>query len=332
MDEFAYCEPPATKNPRDLARTPGGSSGGSAAAVAADMGDFAVGSQTLQSTIVPAAYCGIVGFKPTYGRWAFDGIPLSRSIDTVGFFAPTIGALDEALSPVGQRNRADRPRRIGIPAAWGMRAHTDGWQRFARHARLVGSGDLELVRCEVPWNTDGSWWASAVGDLVRREMSDAHAAWFADYRHLYRPRTAAAIELGSAIDDQRLNQFRQAQRAMSDALDEQMAELDLDCYMCPSVCGVAPVGYDITGDSWMTCFWSFAGLPCLSLPIIDPDERRCLEPSSSSAAATTTTLSERSESRSRSSSHDRSRRSVRGGASILPRKNRPARDRHFGVL
>src|SRR5918996_4073545 len=77
MDEFAYCEPPPTKNPLDPRRTPGGSSGGSAAAVAAGICRLAVGSQTLQSIIVPATYCGVVGYKPTFERLTFDGIPLA---------------------------------------------------------------------------------------------------------------------------------------------------------------------------------------------------------------------------------------------------------------
>lgn len=274
MDEFAYCEPPATKNPLDPSRTPGGSSGGSAAAVAAGMCDFAVGSQTLQSTIVPAAYCGIIGFKPTYERWPFDGVPLSPSIDTVGFFARRVGTMDAAVSLVDSSRRSDAapPRRVGVPAPWGLRSHTDGWRRFVRHADLLHDAGSELVPCEVPWNTDGSWWAAVVGDLVRREMADVHAEWFADHADRYRPRTAAAIAAGSSVDDDRLQECRQAQAAMSIQLDQQMNELELDCYICPSVCDVAPVGYEITGDSWMTCFWSFAGLPCLSIPIFEPDE------------------------------------------------------------
>lgn len=96
MDEFAYCEPPPTRNPRDLSRTPGGPSGGSAAAVAAGMCPLAMGSQTLQSIIAPAAYCGVIGYKPTYQRFPFDGVPLSPSFDTIGLIADSMSLLSRA--------------------------------------------------------------------------------------------------------------------------------------------------------------------------------------------------------------------------------------------
>src|SRR5215212_3957574 len=91
MDEFAYVEPPATRNPHNLAHTPGGSSGGSAAAVAAGLCPLALGTQTSRSVIGPAAFCGIVGFKPTFGRIPTDGVvPLSPSFDTVGLLTQDV--------------------------------------------------------------------------------------------------------------------------------------------------------------------------------------------------------------------------------------------------
>jgi Asp-tRNA(Asn)/Glu-tRNA(Gln) amidotransferase A subunit family amidase len=95
MDEFAYCEPPLTRNPHNLAHTPGGSSSGSAAAVAAGLCRLALGTQTTRSVIGPAAFCGVVGFKPSFGRIATDGIvPMAPSFDTIGFFAQDLpGAL-----------------------------------------------------------------------------------------------------------------------------------------------------------------------------------------------------------------------------------------------
>jgi Asp-tRNA(Asn)/Glu-tRNA(Gln) amidotransferase A subunit family amidase len=276
LDEFAYSEPPPTRNPLDLSRTPGGSSGGSAAAVAAGMCDLAIGSQSLQSTIVPAAYCGIVGCKPSYGRWPFDGVPLSPSFDTVGFLASSVADLDRALAATADSwSPPDDPRltRIGIPTAWGRSAHREGWERFGGHVRrLRDRAAIELVRCDVPWNDDPVGWASAVGDLVNGEFARVQRDWFAAHPDRYRPRTAAAIERGQSVTDERLAECRTMQAAASAALHAQMDELDLDCYACPSVGGVAPVGYEITGDSWMTCFWSLAGLPCVSVPTTDEDE------------------------------------------------------------
>src|SRR5205085_3218841 len=89
--EFAYFEPGPTRNPHNLEHTPGGSSSGSAAAVAAGFCPLALGTQTIGSTIRPAAFCGIVGFKPTYGRISTDGlIKCAESLDTVGFFTQDV--------------------------------------------------------------------------------------------------------------------------------------------------------------------------------------------------------------------------------------------------
>ena len=84
---FAYFDPAPTRNPRHPGRTPGGSSSGSAAAVAAGMVPFALGSQTQGSVIRPAAYCGVVGYKPTFGKYSAEGVmPFAPTLDTVGIF------------------------------------------------------------------------------------------------------------------------------------------------------------------------------------------------------------------------------------------------------
>src|SRR5439155_9312976 len=85
---FAHTTPPPTHNPRNLAHTPGGSSSGSAAAVAAGMIPFALGTQTGGSVLRPASFCGVTGFKPTYGLFSLEGVlPYSHSLDTLGFFS-----------------------------------------------------------------------------------------------------------------------------------------------------------------------------------------------------------------------------------------------------
>src|SRR2546421_5330776 len=92
--EFAWIEPGTTRNPHNLGHTPGGSSSGSAAAVAAGFCPLALGTQTIGSTIRPAAFCGIVGFKPTYGRISTDGlIKCAESVDTVGFFTQDVAGV-----------------------------------------------------------------------------------------------------------------------------------------------------------------------------------------------------------------------------------------------
>jgi Asp-tRNA(Asn)/Glu-tRNA(Gln) amidotransferase A subunit family amidase len=278
MDEFAYCEPPPTKNPRDRRRTPGGSSGGSAAAVAAGICRLAVGSQTLQSIVVPAAFCGVVGYKPTFERLEFDGLSLAPSIDTVGFLAPSVADLHAGAFAVipGWHDPASSSRPVlGVPEMWGPLPHaTEGWVAHETHLRVLRGLGFELRPTRVPWDTpeDLREWGLRIGDLLHAEMALVHADWFDRFAHLYRPHTAEAIRLGRAISAERLRECREARLDLADLLHEGASRSGIDCWICPSAIGVAPVGYQDTGDASMTAPWSYAGFPALSLPVFDgPD-------------------------------------------------------------
>ena len=113
--EFAFSDPAVTRNPWDPARTPGGSSAGSAAAVAARMVPAALGSQTVGSVLRPAAFCGVVGFKPTYGRVSRRGVvPLAWSLDHVGIFARTVADAALVVSVLAGHDPAD-PGSAALP-------------------------------------------------------------------------------------------------------------------------------------------------------------------------------------------------------------------------
>ena len=276
MDEFAYCEPPPTKNPRDRRRTPGGSSGGSAVAVAAGICRLAVGSQTLQSIVVPAAYCGVVGYKPTFGRLEFDGLPLSASIDTVGFLASDVADVHSAASVVirdWHEPASSRQPVIGVPEPWWPQP-SGGWRAYQTHLDVLGDRGFELRPASVPWDTPEELrvWSMRVGDLLHVEMALAHAGWFDRFVHLYRPRTAAAIRARRGIAAERLRECRAAGPVLTELVMESASTAGIDCWVCPSASGVAPIGYEDTGDSWMTGLWSYAGLPSVSLPILDGPE------------------------------------------------------------
>lgn len=276
MDEFAYCEPPATKNPRDPRRTPGGSSGGSAAAVAAGMCPLAIGSQTLQSIIVPAAYCGVVGYKPTFGRIPFDGVPLAPSFDTVGLLAATVADVRLAARHLltDWREDADLPDPvIGRARRWGLsRLHQHGWDAFDRHVARLRAAAFKITDGRLPWHTDLDHWASVIFDLVHGELAETHADWFPRHRDLYRPRTRQAVERGLTVPTGRLAECR-ALRAEAIALTTQASDsAGADLWVCPSTGTVAPLGYDSTGDSWLTCFWSYLGWPAVTVPVFDGPE------------------------------------------------------------
>ena len=278
LDEFAYCEPPPTKNPRDPRRTPGGSSGGSAASVAAGICRLAVGSQTLQSVVIPAAYCGIVGFKLTYGRLPFDGIPLSPSMDSVGFLAPSAASLraDVASLVPGWRDPGPTGSPVlGVLEAWGdPEMVVVGWRAHRRHLETLRDRGVELRSTTVPWNDPEGIrdWGRRVGDLLHGEMALAHAPWFDRYADLYRPRTAKAVLAGRDIPPGRVLEGREARRDLAALLKESASASGIDGWICPATVGVAPIGYQETGDGTMTAFWSYAGFPSITVPVFDgPD-------------------------------------------------------------
>lgn len=275
MDEFAYCEPPPTKNPHDSRRTPGGSSGGSAAAVAAGICRFAVGSQTLQSVIVPAAYCGVVGYKATFERLTFDGIPLAPSIDTVGFLAPSVADVRlgvSAFMPGWDEPSSSSPPALGVLEPWGSPSLVaEGWRGHESHLEILRGHGFELRHTSVPWNDEDErrTWEKRVGDLLHAEMALAHAPWFDRFAHLYGHRTAEAVRWGRAITAERLQECRDARSILAGQLQERASSAGVDCWICPSAVGVAPVGYQDTGGSTMTGLWSYAGFPAISLPVFD---------------------------------------------------------------
>jgi Asp-tRNA(Asn)/Glu-tRNA(Gln) amidotransferase A subunit family amidase len=103
-------------------------------------------------------------------------------------------------------------------------------------------------------------------------MALVHADWFDRFAQLYRPRTVEAIRLGRTISAERLRECREARLDLADLLQDGASRGGIDCWICPSAVGVAPVGYEDTGDPSMTAAWSYAGFPALSLPVFDgPD-------------------------------------------------------------
>src|SRR5215212_8063480 len=271
MDEFAYGAPPATRNPHNLAHTPGGSSGGSAAAVAAGFCPLALGTQTSRSVIGPAAFCGVVGFKPSFGRIPVDGIvPLSQSFDTVGLLTQDVasvtlaaGALVPAWTPAVSTQRPI----LGIPEGrlltWTVE---EGRAAFdVQVARLVRAGfEVRPVPFFADAELDQMDHRSMT--LLHGEMARVHARWFDDYRTLYRPRTARAVLRGRGIAEDELIEARAYQPRFRAQVSALMDRHGIDLWITPASAGPAPVGLEVTGWGGMTTAWSYAGLPCVTVP------------------------------------------------------------------
>jgi len=264
--EFATSTPPATRNPRNPAHTPGGSSSGSAAAVAAGYCALALGTQTVGSVIRPAAFCGITGFKPTYGRIPIAGVvPYSVSVDTVGLFAPTVADI-RLVAPVVMDNWApttvaERKPVLGVPdGAYLRQASAADLTAFARQLAHLEAAGYEVRRI------------SALNDIaaINRtqtrmnagELARVHAQWFAQYEDRYRPETAAIIRIGQDVSDAEIAAGRASRDDVRAELEALMGERGIDLWVCPP----APEGIASTGDPIMNLPWSHAGMPALSVP------------------------------------------------------------------
>ncbi|WP_137043638.1 amidase [Pseudolabrys sp. FHR47] len=280
--ELAYFSPGPTRNPHDLTRTPGGSSSGSAAAVAAAMVPLAVGSQTNGSMIRPASFCGVYGVKPTHGLISRHGaLELSRSLDHVGVFARSLAdaaLILEVLAGYDPNDPDTKP--VAAPDFLGL---------VAEEPPLPPR--LAFVRTPVWDKADAQAHAAfeelvaALGDrIVEVALPDAYAvAWddqrvimAADMAHNFDP----LLKRGGDVLSQQMRDLLADGRAVPAVryLDAQrnargyaaglMKVFDeYDAILTPATPGVAPVG-EATGSPVFNSLWSLTGLPALTLPLL----------------------------------------------------------------
>ena len=267
--EFAHFAPGPTRNPRSLDHTPGGSSSGSAAAVAAGFCDLALGTQTIGSIVRPAAFCGVVGLKPTYRRISMRGvIPLAPSLDHAGCFAPDIQTATRAArvlygtwtDPQGLRAPV-----LGIPEGPYLEQlpqDTREWFDAACLA-LAGAGyDIRRVRVMADYAEVRSRHAI----VHAAEAARVHASWFARYEPLYGQRIAELIRHGQRVTEEQLSTALEGIPPFRHAIDAAMTDAGIDAWICPSTLGPAPRGLESTGDPVMNLPWTQAGLPAVGIP------------------------------------------------------------------
>ncbi len=267
--EFAYFAPGPTRNPRRLGHTPGGSSSGSAAAVAAGFCPLALGTQTIGSISRPAAFCGVVGFKPSYGRVPRDGVvDFAPSVDHVGFFTQDMRGMGMAarICLAGWRGDA-RPRlpTIAIPDGPYLEQASDGACGSFESAldRLAGFG-CAIVR--VPAFGDIAAINARHRVIAAAELARVHRRWYADYGGLYADKTRELIEKGLAIGDAELADARAGRAKLRSELEAALRGASADLWLSPAAVGTAPEGLESTGDPVMNLPWTHAGLPTLVLP------------------------------------------------------------------
>jgi Asp-tRNA(Asn)/Glu-tRNA(Gln) amidotransferase A subunit family amidase len=269
--ELATYAPGKTRNPHDASHTPGGSSSGSAAAVAAGMVPLAIGTQTNGSVIRPASFCGVVGFKPT-ATWiprmgvlqqspVFDQLGVfARSVDDAALLVQCIAGRD--LSHIGAPAPAASPR-FGF-------VRTPMWERMAPDAQAVFTEFVKtlgqaIAEAQLPAE------AAAVYDLHRTLMeADIARSFHAEYER-GRDRLSASlrgqIERGRAVASDAYQRALHRRDEIAQAFDDDVAG-PFDAIVTPAALGTAPRGLGSTGDPIMCTLWTFTGQPAVTLPLL----------------------------------------------------------------
>jgi Asp-tRNA(Asn)/Glu-tRNA(Gln) amidotransferase A subunit family amidase len=282
--EFAYFAPGKTRNPHNFAHTPGGSSSGSAAAVGAGMVPLAIGSQTNGSTIRPAAYCGVIGFKPTHGLISRHGaLALSRTLDHVGLFANSIddiALLAEQLLGYDPDDPDTRPRaripfvqvaakEAPLPPMFGL-IKTPYWDRVdgetvAGFSELIEhlGGQVEEVEL-FPSAADGWAWHHTI---MATEMAlNLDRAWQRG-NDQFSPELRQQLERGRAV---RALDYLAALRRIAPMYASflELFEQRYDAILTPAAPSAAPQGLGSTGDPVFCTLWTLCGMPAITLPLL----------------------------------------------------------------
>lgn len=271
--EYAYVTPGPTRNPRHLAHTPGGSSSGSAAAVAAGMVDLALGTQTGGSMIRPAAFCGVVGFKPTFGRVHRQGMHvLCDSLDTIGWFTRDVKqsqAVASVLLPGLAAHRPDRPPRvalltcsaIGDLSGAARRALNDCAATLREHGAHIDAPDVDAdlqALLAIHAQTMLAELARGLLPVVRGSQGQ-----------LLSPALRTAIDRGLAITHAEYAALQQRRARLGGEWLERFGGVDI--IITPSAPSEAPEGTRSTGSSLFNRVWSLLGWPALHLPTAHAD-------------------------------------------------------------
>lgn len=259
---FAYRTPAPTRNPHDLGHTPGGSSSGSAAAVAAGMVPVAVGEQTLGSVLRPASYCGVTGFKPTYGLLSMQGVlPLAKSLDTLGFFTPTATdmlALWEALGhPAGREEDISMAAPDPLPDVEPpmKAAFQDAVSTLQKAGVFIRFIDISGMLSQL---------FDAANTVMFYEGARFHEERFREYGSRLAD-LADLVQKGLQIP---AGQYDEAKRQIAENM-ARMAEFyrTTPVILTPAATGPAPVGLAYTGDARMNAPWTALGTPAVTIPI-----------------------------------------------------------------
>lgn len=284
--ELAFFGPGKTKNPKDPARTPGGSSSGSAAAVADFQAPLALGTQTAGSIIRPASYCGAVGFKPTFGFASRTGVlAQSAPLDTIGGYARSIEDIALLMDAISAYDLADRDMTCGpkpslvaalqTPVARAPRlafVKSPAWPQADAAARaafeaFAGSfrGRAEVVETPLPADFEGSLRLQQIvqfTDIARNygPIADANASRVSD-------KLKEIVAEGRSFSNADYAAARADREPLYNALRPIL--VNYDAILTPAAPGAALEGLGATGSPMFNALWTYLGMPCISLPLLN---------------------------------------------------------------
>jgi Asp-tRNA(Asn)/Glu-tRNA(Gln) amidotransferase A subunit family amidase len=260
---FAYRTPGPTRNPRNLEHTPGGSSSGSAAAVAAGMVPFTIGEQTRGSMIRPASYCGITGFKPTHDLLPMEGVlPLAKSQDTLGLYTHTAADMLALWKALGYPAGTDEQIEFGVadplPDVEPEMAHA-----FRESVALLRKAGVSIKSIDIAAILKK---VEMANDLITfYEGARVHEARLKEFGDRLDQPIAALVRDGLKIPAEKYNE---AVRTVSDGR-ARLAEFfkSTPVILTPAATGPAPLGLSTTGDPAMNAPWTALGTPAITIPM-----------------------------------------------------------------
>jgi Asp-tRNA(Asn)/Glu-tRNA(Gln) amidotransferase A subunit family amidase len=269
--EFAaHGRNPVTRNPHDFTRTPGGSSSGSAAAVADMMVPLTLGTQTGGSVIRPASFCGVFGFKPTYSTVNAEGAKLfSVTLDTIGWYARTLGDI-ALLADIYEVSSAELPAPAGMNFAY---YETPYWGRTTPEAQRAFHATLDKVRAAGASITElklGDAF-SAVNDLKERVMRGEGRVAFLHLHKMAPEKLSPGIRKRMGRTDDLLLRKALDDAALLRIAFDKAAE-PFDAVLTPAATGIAPEGLAYAGDPIFNGLWTLLHVPCLSLPVMSGEK------------------------------------------------------------
>jgi Asp-tRNA(Asn)/Glu-tRNA(Gln) amidotransferase A subunit family amidase len=257
--EFAGYAPAPTHNPHALDHTPGGSSSGSAAAVAAGMVPVALGTQNAGSVVRPAAFCGVLGFKPTFGLVDRRGVgALAPSLDTVGWFARSAGDLALLLDVLAPGSGGAAAERVAL-----VRTPHDAEADADEHAALAAAAEA-LGAPETDWPAAFDGLTEAQLAVMAYEAAGVLGPLRAEHAQRMSPALLGLLEQGDAVEPGAYAAALARARAAWAALPASFG--GFDALLVPAVRGEAPAGLDSTGDPLFCRAWTLLGVPAVAVP------------------------------------------------------------------